>query len=182
MSVWVEIRYDKEKVPNATSHAPRERVSWNFNFKWRMRVILVTLHVSVWVEMISIAYHTRVTVSRSTWACELKLLSEYSRASVNCHAPRERVSWNFSNNVCSFAPLGHAPRERVSWNFCTATEICTTHVTLHVSVWVEIEKFCYKGRKYRVTLHVSVWVEISMPLMVLGLAKVTLHVSVWVEM
>ena len=33
-------------------------------------------------------------------------------------------------------------------------------VTLHVSVWVEINKFCIFLGMISVTLHVSVWVEI----------------------
>ena len=40
--------------PRVTSHAPRERVSWNFNLKRGVRIIFK---------------------SRSTWACELKSVS-----------------------------------------------------------------------------------------------------------
>ena len=32
-------------------HAPRERVSWNFDTSDSLQIWIVTLHVSVWVEM-----------------------------------------------------------------------------------------------------------------------------------
>ena len=62
-----------KRYEDSTSHAPRERVSWNtkaaeyFGYDW------VTLHVSVWVEI------CRESVWASSWTG---------------HAPRERVSWN----------------------------------------------------------------------------------------
>ena len=55
----------------------------------------------------------------------------------------------------------HAPRERVSWNGKVTTGEDGNAVTLHVSVWVEIEEVNYYGKNTNVTLHVSVWVEIS---------------------
>ena len=55
-------------------HAPRERVSWNSNSFAEEYFITVTLHVSVWVEMIAVRMNFRTYKSRSTWACELKLL------------------------------------------------------------------------------------------------------------
>ena len=97
--------------------------------------------------------------SRSTWACELKY-SCYLRNSYRfCHAPRERVSWNI-----------------FYFKWCI-----NLAVTLHVSVWVEIEIQARTCPYVLVTLHVSVWVEI---LIMNGSAFsrcVTLHVSVWVE-
>ena len=76
-------------------------------------------------------------------------------------------------------------------------------VTLHVSVWVEIERTIYKihgearhAPRERVswncrfsmhwillpvTLHVSVWVEIPDTIDEQVMNFVTLHVSVWVE-
>ena len=59
-------------------HAPRERVSWNDYFHRLPHLVQVTLHVSVWVEIV--------------FNCDFKLV--YYR-----HAPRERVSWNFCNLV-----------------------------------------------------------------------------------
>ena len=89
---WNTIHSTNKPLP--TSHAPRERVSWNIMLNKKITKVLVTLHVSVWVEIwIIISKHilTPVTlhvsvwvemgicltvgttcVSRSTWACELK--------------------------------------------------------------------------------------------------------------
>ena len=80
------------------------------------RFSVVTLHVSVWVEMIPQSQQERQLLSRSTWACELKyqccdLVNDYmqsrstwacelkwktplTKEELECHAPRERVSWN----------------------------------------------------------------------------------------
>ena len=119
----------------------------------------VTLHVSVWVE-ISVQCHTNsVAWSRSTWACELKYLS-------------------FSIKK---GGVSHAPRERVSWNHKSATYNQENEVTLHVSVWVEMNKLASLMLKYLVTLHVSVWVEIWELGILNAKKEVTLHVSVWVE-
>ena len=54
------------------SHAPRERVSWNNKLIRPVNGRKVTLHVSVWVEMILPMAYLRKSLSRSTWACELK--------------------------------------------------------------------------------------------------------------
>ena len=73
VSVWVEMK-QLSMLLEVLSHAPRERVSWNMErirslernerhaprerVSWNMRVLmldfrlLVTLHVSVWVEMV----------------------------------------------------------------------------------------------------------------------------------
>ena len=85
--------------------------------------------------------------SRSTWACELKLSYNTSRFDGMSHAPRERVSWNytaeqvkdfadvtlhvsvwveiFKSSYCLFNACGHAPRERVSWNHKVIMECVT---------------------------------------------------------
>ena len=62
---------------------------------------MVTLHVSVWVEIV-IKQAVYMQMSR--------------------HAPRERVSWNTEPAVHSFLHLSHAPRERVSWNALVQTQ------------------------------------------------------------
>ena len=99
------------------SHAPRERVSWNYC------IYIITYNNPG---------------SRSTWACELKLKYFKFSSIFFCHAPRERVSWNFCSTLdflfllvtlhvsvwveiyciflVHFQVTGHAPRERVSWN------------------------------------------------------------------
>ena len=108
--------------------------------RYRVRYA-VTLHVSVWVEMIfPIAYLKKslVTLHVSVWV-EIYLQKWCSRC-INCHAPRERVSWNF---------------------YCHVLPICYL-VTLHVSVWVEINPVVSRALPLYVTLHVSVWVEMKM--------------------
>ena len=139
MSVWVEIYH----VETPISHE------------------VVTLHVSVWVEMTRLRLLLTMAMSRSTWACELKLFIVYIPELSVRHAPRERVSWNIPKNSCTIGEIGHAPRERVSWNaFIFLSCDCCILVTLHVSVWVEILYICLLLIFDFVTLHVSVWVEI----------------------
>ena len=160
--------------------------------------------MSVWVEIDSFSVNFELSKSRSTWACELKYAkSHYLRSKVESrstwacelklslrlcwivltgHAPRERVSWN----LLSLAQLGldrrHAPRERVSWNFLNTSFWREKCVTLHVSVWVEIEFEIKHINLPLVTLHVSVWVEMIAIRSLSHFSMVTLHVSVWVEM
>ena len=98
-------------------------------------------------------------MSRSTWACELK--------------------WLFLLYIEQF--LRHAPRERVSWNFLNTSFWREKCVTLHVSVWVEIEFEIKHINLPLVTLHVSVWVEMIAIRSLSHFSMVTLHVSVWVE-
>ena len=119
-------------------HAPRERVSWNYKNSCNVATILVTLHVSVWVEIFNsrfsvfvwiVTLHVSVWVeitmlpllklwysSRSTWACELKswLWSYHRSERVTLHVS----VWVEIACVAEFfnATLSHAPRERVSWN------------------------------------------------------------------
>ena len=121
-------------------HAPRERVSWNCYDPVNNVFTLVTLHVSVWVEMVLSLISFMAGQSRSTWACELKStriaryccselvtlhvsvwveidLKELTSLIKVCHAPRERVSWNILAYQIKLHQKRHAPRERVSWNF-----------------------------------------------------------------
>ena len=140
VSVWVEMTNSNGKPFLFTGHAPRERVSWNNYCKIIVAVFCssrstwacelksailfitilvsnVTLHMSVWVE-ITFIFQMRVNLaSRSTWACELKYL-------VSC---------------LFFLSCRHAPRERVSWNNRNRIFRGGKSVTLHVSVWVEMQ-------------------------------------------
>ena len=119
------------------------------------------------------------------------------------HAPRERVSWNERTQSGKAIARRHAPRERVSWN----TLVCDAHfahtVTLHVSVWVEMQKKHLKMQKrtsrstWACELKFSRWLlrsffplsrstwacELKCKLIIYSAHKplVTLHVSVWVE-
>ena len=109
---------------------------------WRhrcRRCLAVTLHVSVWVEIVKVAVdwiNDTVTLHVSVWVEILIHLLKCSREP--CHAPRERVSWN-------------------AWNRQHHNH---SVVTLHVSVWVEIFLSDDGLLVCAVTLHVSVWVEI----------------------
>ena len=85
--------------PTDIGHAPRERVSWNSPLTSAALNPLVTLHVSVWVEISSFAFCLSVAGSRSTWACELKSLTTQQACEIISHAPRERVSWNIIQNI-----------------------------------------------------------------------------------
>ena len=142
------------------SHAPRERVSWNARLIACVLCVLVTLHVSVWVEIVRSLHRLSSAASRSTWACELKCYKDKYQGWRDSHAPRERVSWNFKllfryhrysrhaprervswnpiEHGIYKSPCGHAPRERVSWNLHLTFRNRCNFVTLHVSVWVEI--------------------------------------------
>ena len=120
-------------------------------------------------------------MSRSTWACELKCCFKSLHIIVCCHAPRERVSWNRPKNQSVINPP-------VTLHVSVWVEIdgglsadISAVVTLHVSVWVEIRQQQYLLKGWQVTLHVSVWVEICTNSRWLQLSWVTLHVSVWVE-
>ena len=72
------------------------------------------------------------------------------------------MSWNLTNLIVLSMIQSHAPRERVSWNTPIPRFYFWTHVTLHVSVWVEIKPISEPIATPMVTLHVSVWVEIHM--------------------
>ena len=123
-------------------------------------MLKVTLHVSVWVEIVSLPKYCFFILSRSTWACELK--------------------YRLSAHRLPFQ--GHAPRERVSWNLLFHLNQYKKQVTLHVSVWVEISRSLIVKISLFVTLHVSVWVEITDKQFNSLSRRVTLHVSVWIEM
>ena len=176
------IIYNAHK-PLATSHAPRERVSWNRQLRQRGGNREVTLHVSVWVEIISKTFLSICFESRSTWACELKCREcshdkqlQASRSTWACelkfrryniwqdtlsHAPRERVSWNEVGIVTPPLIFGHAPRERVSWNI--------------YKIWEHFSR-CGHAPRERVSWNTGLFYVLML------IACVTLHVSVWVEM
>ena len=160
MSVWVEIFAVIKAFAENICHAPRERVSWNLamynaeftqtlsrstwacelkcgDIQQRHMERRVTLHVSVWVEILYFFTFKAIIWSRSTWACELKFAPFPKFVPHISHAPRERVSWNLvysavklsigsrSTWACELkwigvahhtSVTGHAPRERVSWN------------------------------------------------------------------
>ena len=122
-----------------TSHAPRERVSWNLWVKTQWMVLLVTLHVSVWVEIFckissEIGFASHAPRERVSW----NVNDNGTKVIFRSHAPRERVSWNDIYEGMPACERSHAPRERVSWNMMADIDKAKLAVTLHVSVWVEI--------------------------------------------
>ena len=143
---------------------------------------VVTLHVSVWVEIHFKSLCTVDKLSRSTWACELKCKFLQFYRSKCSHAPRERVSWNpvwaitwhcvstsrstwafelkFPYTPLKSTPVRHAPRERVSWNGKSARNPLKPcgHAPRERVSWNEAQGL--QAIATRVTLHVSVWVEI----------------------
>ena len=120
-------------------HAPRERVSWNEFCGCSGISVWVTLHVSVWVEIPVVIDVSTPTVSRSTWACELKYWEclpippcgqvtlhvsvwveiELGENNSSCH--KSRSTWACELKSTFFDSTQeiycHAPRERVSWNW-----------------------------------------------------------------
>ena len=95
VSVWVEIKQIVTVNADPESHAPRERVSWNFHKR------------DICVTSISHAPRERVSWNSFPYSCTYQVAS---------HAPRERVSWNRSDAGLDCYIIRHAPRERVSWN------------------------------------------------------------------
>ena len=192
------------KICATHRHAPRERVSWNTRHHWWTSNELVTLHVSVWVEIksadnighISIGHAPRERVSWNCWQVRwtwfLQGHAPRERVSWNVtyllyivfhcrHAPRERVSWNTRKSFAARTTSCHAPRERVSWNCRRDRHIwrCDSHAPRERVSWNPI--FSFLVTKNVVTLHVSVWVEMTCLPRHFSNFSVTLHVSVWVE-
>ena len=99
VSVWVEISFNLFPYEQGSGHAPRERVSWNHHQSSQSLLAIVTLHVSVWVEILVMILLAVLLQSRSTWACELKWSKYQCWLLWYCHAPRERVSWNFGASI-----------------------------------------------------------------------------------
>ena len=166
-------------------HAPRERVSWNrprcsagnhqvvtlhvsvwVEMCHRRNSSIqthVTLHVSVWVEIVKTIYVRYNTKSRSTWACELKFFIVGNETDEN----GSRSTWacelkchkSHPFNIC----FRHAPRERVSWNsilpMLESTATGRRHAPRERVSWNLPSKLSKQPCK--VTLHVSVWVEIT---------------------
>ena len=105
-------------ISNSHCHAPRERVSWNPMFCHIHNFHLVTLHVSVWVEIKNarIIFNTiSVTLHVSVWV-EMKLFTVFTSAEMS------RSTWACELKCIKFIHHTNTPP-----------------VTLHVSVWVEIQ-------------------------------------------
>ena len=112
-------------------HAPRERVSWNGKDYNLGDTILVTLHVSVWVEIRQIClflFCFVVTLHVSVWV-EIQRLNKMVvlLRNVTLHVSVWVEIWG--SLVLFNRCRGHAPRERVSWNY----DYHYTSFTLHKS-------------------------------------------------
>ena len=128
------------------------------------------------------AVRSDIRLSRSTWACELKWKLLNILRSITRHAPRERVSWNSTDTHTD----GFFTESRSTW----ACELKLNYyeinlnlakVTLHVSVWVEMRKRPWNvhdrlghAPRERVSWN-------NQDSRGKRVAYVTLHVSVWVE-
>ena len=115
VSVWVEIK-SFEYIDRDESHAPRERVSWNYMLLRHSFRHTVTLHVSVWVEILSFLFYVRFLLSRSTWACELKCVTPTAWIYVAVSRSTWACELKLSKKSAISSKTSHAPRERVSWN------------------------------------------------------------------
>ena len=102
--------------------------------------------MSVWVEILCYVIDTVNKKSRSTWACELKLLRKDIYLCLSCHAPRERVSWNYLDVTVAVELESHAPRERVSWNLLWLQ--VRLFVTCHAPR-ERVSQFSFQRRTYR---------------------------------
>ena len=164
-STWAcELKFNRQRK-NLCRHWSRSTWACELKFHDLRHIsasVMVTLHVSVWVEIfipMLVIQPNYVTLHVSVWV-EIADRGKITPEQYG-HAPRERVSWNL---LSCFRPLlfnSHAPRERVSWNDFIGVLQIFFCVTLHVSVWVEMDKVDILRTTLQVTLHVSVWVEIT---------------------
>ena len=147
----------------------------NTNFKSR----------STWaceLKLVAGAGFEPTTLSRSTWACELKFSPYGVFTNQSCHAPRERVSWNLPQKVTWKWCFCHAPRERVSWNgrFTMACSIWPSHAPRERVSW----NMAKRENLENIDMSRSTWaceLKYSVRSGLPADDRVTLHVSVWVE-
>ena len=163
----------------------------------------VTLHVSVWVEILGLQRFNYHFVSRSTWACELKLSLEYnpienysSRSTWACELKYKRnalhltswmsrSTWACELKFISLLPFNGNIVSRSTWA-CELKYLMQksrsqqySHAPRERVSWNRSSR--KQNGKLVVTLHVSVWVEIKFFGVYISEQTVTLHVSVWVE-
>ena len=102
-----------------SSHAPRERVSWNYHSR-----------------LIHPAFRCHAPRERVSW----NLITGADKDSVDSHAPRERVSWN-PYLTTAFEAVEVTLHVSVWVEILKVMGVKASHpyVTLHVSVWVEIQ-------------------------------------------
>ena len=98
------------------SQPPCEAVSWNIFNNMFLLLIVVSLLVRLWVEILWKRTRRRKTWSASLWGCELKSLSPLFNASNSRQPPCEAVSWNKKLQEDNRDIPGQPPCEAVSWN------------------------------------------------------------------
>ena len=162
VSVWVEIDLD-----NQGYLCNQSRSTWACELKFVIIVILLFNRSSrsTWACELKCFLHAMIVMlyrhaprERVSWNCTCRRRSVRRGG----HAPRERVSWNATRWLCCglhptsrstwacelkctletlyiISLNGHAPRERVSWNEKSNAHSKKKSVTLHVSVWVEMQ-------------------------------------------
>ena len=127
----------------ALGHAPRERVSWNRHAHaesaWGGASHAPRERVSWNFAEMGAKVRPTVTLHVSVWV-EMR---QTSKLAVNGtgHAPRERVSWNGFLSAYKSVGLSHAPRERVSWNIVNISIIPRSRMSR--STWACELKFYY---------------------------------------
>ena len=141
-STWAcELKYAPKTISGAGGRVTLHVSVW-VEIVWQNKhtsMTWVTLHVSVWVEILfTVLLPFVARGSRSTWACELKFrLPQPRQARLS-----SRSTWACELKSIliqiSYRHCRHAPRERVSWNMVSLSALVSISVTLHVSVWVEM--------------------------------------------
>ena len=123
----------------------------------------VTLHVSVWVEMhFDIKQAVYMQMSRSTWACELK----YGWYIYSCICWESRSTWACELKWKSLALFNKKRLSRSTWacelKYSGAFLLYVSYVSR--STWaceLKLLRTQFAPNTAQVTLHVSVWVEID---------------------
>ena len=166
----------------ARRHAPRERVSWNISITYYIFAI-ISHAPRERVSWNNIKLHFKskqsVTLHVSVW---VEMPWSVSTTTFNTSRSTWACELKFDNEVIENSTISHAPRERVSWNVnsCTFFSFPVGHAPRERVSW-NAHQWCLVGSPM-VTLHVSVWVEIRICITYhAGITVVTLHVSVWVE-
>ena len=117
----------------------REAVSWNINDRTQATVLMVSLFVRLWVEIVfnssrslleirqplreAVSWNIFIVqgiikdlLSASSWGCELKYSIIWMKATGKGQPLREAVSWNVGKISTSKADVRQPLREAVSWN------------------------------------------------------------------
>ena len=123
-------------------------------------MVMVSLFVRLWVEILGRLYMSLELGSASSWGCELKYESQH---------------WRRKSHCCQ--PL----REAVSWNTLKSRTIEQIAVSLFVRLWVEMTITFSDGDSENVSLFVRLWVEISADEDLTKMLAVSLFVRLWVE-